>query len=136
MVQCHTDATKDSKGEAAGAGRRVVDELRTGGRLALFATGGRLVERERLDVVRLLDARDALERDELERDDDGVACERVPRCEPSELLMVFQPLRLSFDQTHQVEIQYEPQRLSQPCQLSLLLPLQPLPEFQPCVFQD
>ena len=136
MVQCHTDATKDSKGEAAGAGRRVVDELRTGGRLALFATGGRLVERERLDVVRLLDARDVLERDEPERDDDGVACERVPRCEPSELLMVFQPLRLSFDQTHQVEIQYELQRLSQPCQLLLLLLLQPLPEFQPCVFQD
>ena len=80
------------------------------------------MERERLDVVRLLDARDVLERDELERDDDGVACERVPRCEPSELLMVFQPLQLSFDQTHQVEIQYEPQRLSQPCQL-LLLPL-------------
>lgn len=121
LVQCHTDATKDSKGDAAGTGRRVVDELRTGGRLALFATGGRLVERERLDVVRLLDARDALERDELERDDDGVACERVPRCEPSELVMVFQPLRLSFDQTHQVEIQYEPQRLSQPCQLLLLL---------------
>lgn len=121
MVQCHTDATKDSKGDAAGTGRRVVDELRTGGRLALFATGGRLVERERLDVVRLLDARDVLERDELERDDDGVACERVPRCEPSELVMVFQPLRLSFDQTHQVEIQYEPQRLSQPCQLLLLL---------------
>lgn len=102
---------KDSKGEAVGAGRRVVDELRTGGRLGLFATGGRLVERERLVDVLLLDARDAVERDELEReeerDDDGVACERVPRCEPSELLMVFQPLRLSFDRTHQVEIQCE-----------------------------
>ena len=121
FVQCQTDATNDSKGEATGAGRRAVDELRTGGRLALFATGGRLVERERLDDVLLLDARDVLERDELERDDDGVACERVPRCEPSELLMVFQPLQLSFDQTHQVEIQYEPQRLSQPCPLLLLL---------------
>jgi hypothetical protein len=97
---------KDSKGEAVGAGRRVVDELRTGGRLGLFATGGRLVERERLVDVLLLDARDAVERDD-ERDDDGVACERVPRCEPSELLMVFQPLRLSFDRTHQVEIQCE-----------------------------
>ena len=68
---------KDSKGEAEGAGRRVVDELRTGGRLALLATGGRLVERERLDDVLLLDARDGVERDELEReaerDDDGVA---------------------------------------------------------------
>jgi hypothetical protein len=77
FVQCHTDAMKDSKGEAEGAGRRVVDELRTGGRLALLATGGRLVERERLDDVLLLDARDAVERDELEReaerDDDGVA---------------------------------------------------------------
>ena len=97
---------KDSKGEAEGAGRRVVDEFRTGGRLGLFATGGRLVERERLVDVLLLDARDAVERDD-ERDEDGAACERVPRCEPSELLMVFQPLRLSFDRTHQVEIQCE-----------------------------
>jgi hypothetical protein len=97
---------KDSKGDVVGAGRRVVDELRTGGRLGFFATGGRLVERERLVDVLLLDARDAVERDD-ERDDDGVACERVPRCEPSELLMVFQPLRLSFDRTHQVEIQCE-----------------------------
>ena len=110
---------KDSKGEAAGAGRRVVVELRTGGRLALLATGGRLVERERLDVVLLLDARD-----ELERDDDGVPCERVPRCEPSEPLMVIQPQLLSFDRTHQAVIQYEQQRLSQPCQLLLQLLLQ------------
>ena len=119
FVQCHTDATKDSKGEAAGAGRRVVVELRTGGRLALLATGGRLVERERLDVVLLLDARD-----EVERDDDGVPCERVPRCEPSEPLMVIQPQLLSFDRTHQAVIQYEQQRLSQPCQLLLQLLLQ------------
>ena len=97
---------KDSKGDVVGAGRRVVDEFRTGGRLGLFATGGRLVERERLVDVLLLDARDAVERDD-ERDEDGVACERVPRCEPSEVLMVFQPLRLSFDRTHQVEIQCE-----------------------------
>ena len=69
---------KDSKGEVVGAGRRVVDELRTGGRLGLFATGGRLVGRVRLDGVRLLDARDAVERDD-ERDDDAVPCERVPR---------------------------------------------------------
>ena len=61
FVQCQTDATNDSKGEATGAGRRAVDELRTGGRLALFATGGRLVERERLDDVLLLDARDVVE---------------------------------------------------------------------------
>ena len=119
FVQCHTDAIKDSKGEAAGAGRRVVVELRTGGRLALLATGGRLVERERLDVVLLLDARD-----ELERDDDGVPCERVPRCEPSEPLMVIQPQLLSFDRTHQAVIQYDQQRLSQPCQLLLQLLLQ------------
>ena len=125
----------DSKGEVVGAGRRVVDELRTGGRLGLFATGGRLVGRVRLDGVRLLDARDAVERDD-ERDDDAVPCERVPRCEPSELLMAFQPLRLSFDQTHQVEIQYEQQRRSQPCPLLPPLLLQPLPEFPPCVFQD
>jgi hypothetical protein len=48
---------KDSKGDVVGAGRRVVDEFRTGGRLGLFATGGRLVERERLVDVLLLDAR-------------------------------------------------------------------------------
>ena len=131
---------KDSNGDATGAGRRVVDELRTGGRLALFATGGRLVERERLADVLLLDARDVVERDEPEReeerDEDGVPCERVPRCEPSELLMAFQPLRPSFDRIRQVEIQYEQQRRSQPCQP--LLPLLPLPllEFRPCVFQD
>ena len=118
---------KDSKGDVVGAGRRVVDEFRTGGRLGLFATGGRLVERERLVDVLLLDARDAVERDD-ERDDDGVACERVPRCEPSELLMVFQPLRLSFDRTRQVEIQYEQQRQSQPCLLLLQLRLQLLLE--------
>ena len=128
LTQCHIDIRKDSKGDAVAAGLRVVAELRTGGRLALFATGGRLVERERLDVVRLLDARDVLERDELERDDDGVACERVPRCEPSEVLMVFQPLRLSCDRTHQVEIQYEQQRQSQPCLLLLQLRLQLLLE--------
>jgi len=126
---------KDSKGEATGAGRRVVDELRTCGLLALFATGGRLVERERLDDVLLLDERDADERDD-ERDDDGVPCERVPRCEPSELLMAFQPLRLSFDRTRQVEIQYEQQRRSQPCPPLLPLLLLPLLEFRPCVFQD
>ena len=123
FVQCHTDATKDSKGEAAGAGRRVVVELRTGGRLALLATGGRLVERERLDIVLLLGARDEVERDE-EPDDDGVPCERVPRCEPFEPLMVIQPQLLSFDRTHQAVIQYEQQRLSQPCQLLLQLLLQ------------
>ena len=127
LVQCHTDATKDSKGEAVGAGRRVVDELRTGGRLALFATGGRLVERERLDVVRLLDARDVLERDELERDDDGVPCERVPRCELSDPLMATPPQRLSFGRIHRVAIQYEQQRQSQPCQLLLQLQPQLLP---------
>jgi len=126
---------KDSKGEVVGAGRRVVDELRTGGRLALFATGGRLVGRVRLDGARLLDARDAVERDD-ERDDDEVPCERVPRCEPSELLMAFQPLRLSFDQTHQVEIRYEQQRRSQPCPLLLPLLLQPLPELQPCELEN
>ena len=126
---------KDSKGEVVGAGRRVVDELRTGGRLALFATGGRLVGRVRLDGARLLDARDAVERDD-ERDDDEVPCERVPRCEPSELLMAFQPRRLSFDQTHQVEIRYEQQRRSQPCPLLLPLPLQPLPELQPCELEN
>jgi hypothetical protein len=126
---------KDSKGEAVGAGRRVVDELRTGGRLGLFATGGRLVERERLDDVLLSDARDAVERDD-ERDDDGVACERDPRCEPSEILMVFQPLRLSFVRTHQAEIQCEQQRQSRPCPLLLPLLLLRMLEFPPYVFQD
>ena len=131
---------KDSNGEATGAGRRVVDELRTGGRLALFATGGRLVERERVADVLLLEARDVVERDELERDeerdDDGVPCERVPRCEPSELLMAYQPLRPSFDRTRQVEIQYEQQRRSQPCRPLLQLLQPPLLECRPCVFQD
>ena len=131
LVQCHTDATKDSKGEAVGAGRRVVDELRTGGRLALFATGGRLVERERLDVVRLLDARDVLERDELERDDDGVPCERVPRCEPSDPLMAIQPLRPSCDRIHQVVIQYVQQHQNRLCLLLQQLLPQPLPEYLP-----
>jgi len=131
---------KDSNGEATGAGRRAVDELRTGGRLAFFATGGRLVERGRPDEVLLLDARDVVERVEREReeerDDDGVPCERVPRCEPSELLMAYQPLRLSFDRTRQVEIQYEQQRRSQPCPPLLQLLLLPLLEFRPCVFPD
>lgn len=84
MVQCQTDATSDSKGETVGAGRRVVAELRTGGRLGFFATGGRLVERERPeeDVLslddRADDKRDEFEREE-ERDDDGVAWDRVRR---------------------------------------------------------
>lgn len=119
---------KDSNGEEVGAGRRVVVELRTGGRLGLLATGGRLVERERLDVVLLLDARDEVERDE-EPDDDGVPCERVPRCEPSRPLMVIQPLLLSCDRTHQVVIQCEQQHQSQPCRLLLQLLLLQLPEY-------
>lgn len=127
---------KDSKGEVVGAGLRVVAELRTGGRLGLFATGGRLVERERLpEAAPLVDEREDVERDD-ERDDDGVACERDPRCEPSELLMVFPPLRPSVDRTHQVEIQYEQQRQSQPFPLLLPLLLLPMPEFPPRVFQD
>lgn len=84
FVQCHAEARRDSKGDTVGAGRRVVAELRTGGRLAFFATGGRLVERGRPDEVLppLLDERDVVEREALERDDDdddGVPCERVPR---------------------------------------------------------
>ena len=103
----------DSKGVAAGAGLRVVAELRTGGRLAFFATGGRLAERERPDEVLppLLD----------ERDDDGVPCERVPRCELSDPLMATPPQRLSFGRIHRVAIQYEQQRQSQPCLLLLQL---------------
>jgi len=70
----------DSKGVAAGAGLRVVAELRTGGRLGLFATGGRLVERERLpEAPPLVDERVDVDRDEVRDDDDDVACERVPR---------------------------------------------------------
>lgn len=93
----------DSNGETVGAGRRVVAELRTGGRLGFFATGGRLVERGRLgDPSRLLE-----ERDDADRDDDGVPCERVPRCEPSEPLMVIQPRRLSCGRIHQAATQYE-----------------------------
>ena len=85
LTQCHIDIRKDSKGDAVAAGLRVVAELRTGGRLALFATGGRLVERERLPAAPLvLEERDVVERDDDDRDDDDrddddVACERVPR---------------------------------------------------------
>ena len=86
LVQCQADATRDSKGEVVGACLRVVAEPRSGGRLGFLATGGRLVERERRDDVPfLLDAREVVERevaerDVAERDDDGVPCERVPRC--------------------------------------------------------
>jgi hypothetical protein len=89
LIQCHTDVMKDSNCDAVGAGLRVGAEVRVGGRLALFATGGRLVERERVPVaLPLLDVRDVVDRDVVERDDvdredvrddDGVACERVPR---------------------------------------------------------
>jgi hypothetical protein len=85
LVQCHADATRDSNGETVGAGRRVGAELRAGGRLAFFATGGRLVERERLDGTPLLlderevVEREVVERDVFERDEDGDPCERVPR---------------------------------------------------------
>lgn len=113
LVQCHAEATRDSKGDSVGAGRRVDAELRTGGRLAFFATGGRLVERGRPDDelppldVRGGAERDVAEREVPERDDDGVPCERVPRCEPSDVLMVTRPLLLSSDQTHRVGIRYE-----------------------------
>lgn len=71
---------KDSKGVAVGAGLRAVVELRTGGRLALFATGGRLVERERPpEAPPLVDEREDVDRDEARDDGDDVACERVPR---------------------------------------------------------
>ncbi len=102
LVQCQTDATIDSNGDAVGAGRRVVAELRTGGRLDLFATGGRLVERERTDGEPLL----VDEREVVERDVDLVPCERVPRCEPSDPLMAFRPRQLSCDRIHQVVIRY------------------------------
>ena len=73
LVQCQTDAKSDSNGDTVGAGRRDATELRTGGRLGLFATGGRLVERERPDEALLsLDERVAFEREPVERDDDGV----------------------------------------------------------------
>ena len=137
FVQCPTDCTKDSNGDAVVAGRRVVAELRTGGRLCLFATGGRLVERERPDEVPLLpDERDVVEREALDcalpdRDDDGVPCERVPRCEPSDPLMAIQPLRLSCDRIHQVVTQYVQQRQNRLCLLLQQLLPQPLPEYLP-----
>ena len=114
LVQCHAEATSDSKGDTVGAGLRVAAELRTGGRLGFFATGGRLVERGRPDEVlpppevRDVDDRDVAEREALERDDDddGVPCERVPRCEPSDVLMVIRPLPLSYGQIHRAGIQY------------------------------
>ena len=47
--------------------------MRTGGRLGLFATGGRLLERERLDEAPpTFDEREDSECD-VDRDDDGVA---------------------------------------------------------------
>ena len=112
LVQCHAEATRDSNGDTVGAVRRVDAELRTGGRLAFFATGGRLVERGRPDDelppldVRGGAERDVAEREVPERDDDGVPCERVPRCEPSDVLMVTQPPLLSYDQIHRVGIRY------------------------------
>lgn len=133
LVQCHAEVIRDSKGDTVGAGRRVVAELRTGGRLAFFATGGRLVERERPDEVLppLLDERDVVEREALERDDDDVPCERVPRCELSCPVMAIPPLWLSCDQIHQGVIPYEQQRQSQPCPLLQRLLLQPLLEYLP-----
>jgi ferredoxin len=132
FVQCHAEARRDSKGDTVDAGRRVVAELRTGGRLAFFATGGRLVERERPEEVPLLlDEREVVEREALDRDDDDVPCERVPRCEFSCPVMAIPPLRLSCDQIHQVAIQYEQQRQSQPCLLLPQLLLQRLPEYLP-----
>jgi len=113
LVQCQTDAKRDSNGDTVGAGRRDATELRTGGRLCFFATGGRLVERGRPDDelppldVRGGAERDVVEREVPERDDDGVPCERVPRCEPSDVLMVTRLLLLSNDQTHRVGIRYE-----------------------------
>lgn len=105
LVQCQAEATSDSKGETVGASRRVDAELRTGGRLGFFATGGRLVGRGRLgEAPPPLDVRDDVERDVAERDEDDVPCERVPRCEPSDALMVTQPLLLSSDQIHRVVI--------------------------------
>ena len=123
LVQCPTDLKNDSKGEVVGAGRRVVAAMRTGGRLAFFATGGRLAERERPDEVLppLLN----------ERDDDGVPCERVPRCEPSDPLMAIQPLRPSCDRIHQVVIQYVQQHQNRLCLLLQQLLPQPLPEYLP-----
>ena len=111
LVQCQTDARRDSKGDTVGAGRREEDELRTGGRLGFFATGGRLVERGRPDEELVpLDVRVDVEREVAEREaperDDGVPCERVPRCEPSDVLMVTQPPLLSYDQIHRVGIRY------------------------------
>ncbi len=127
LVQCQRDATKDSNGDAVGASRRVVAELRTGGRLTFFATGGRLVERERTDGAPLL----LDERDVVDRDDDDVACERVPRCEPSDPLMAIQPLRPSCDRIHQVVIQYVQQHQNRLCLLLQQLLPQPLPEYLP-----
>lgn len=132
FVQCHADATRDSNGETVGAGRRVVAVLRTGGRLAFLATGGRLVERERPDEAPLLlDERDVVEREAPERDDVGVPCERVPRCELSDPLMVTQPLQLSFDQIRRVAIHYEQLRQNQSFPPLQQLRLQPMPEFPP-----
>ena len=138
LVQCHADVTRDSKGDAVCAGLRVVAELRTGGRLCLFATGGRLVERGRPDeaLPPLLDERDVVEREALERDDDGVPCERVPRCELSEPLMAIPPPQLLFDQIHPVAIQYEPQHRNQLCPPWQLLQPQHLLEFQQYEFQN
>ena len=125
LVQCHAEVTRDSNGDTVGADRRVAGELRTGGRLGLLATGGRLVERERTDCAPLL----LDERDVVERDDDVVPCERVPRCEPSDPLMAIRPLRLSCDRIHQVVIQNEQQRQNRLCLLLQQLRLQWLPEY-------
>ena len=127
FVQCHTEASNDSNGVVVTAERRVCAVCRTGGRLDFFATGGRLVWRVREEVDRPL----ATDLDEAD-----VRWERLPRCEPSLVLMVFQQLQTSSGQIHQEVIRYGLQHQNRFSQL-LKQPLQrqmwEYPQFE---FQD
>ena len=97
FVQCQTEESNDSNGVVVTVERRVCVVCRAGGRLALFATGGRLVWRVLEEFVRP----EATDFDEVD-----VPWERLPRCEPSLVLMVFRPPLTSSGQIHQEVIRY------------------------------
>jgi len=122
LVQCQTEESNDSNGVVVEVERRVCAVCRAGGLLAFFATGGRVVWRVLEELVRP----EATDFDEVE-----VPWERVPRCEPSLVLMVFQQLQTSSGQIHQAVIQYVPQRqnqLFQPKKQLLLLQMRGYPQ--------
>ena len=127
FVQCQTEESNDSNGVVVTVERRVCVVCRAGGRLALFATGGRLVWRVLEEFVRP----EATDFDEVD-----VPWERLPRCELSLAVMVFQQPQTSSGQIHQVEIQYGPQRQNQLSRLKKQLLLQQMREYRQSESQD